>query len=513
MFDTAPAVGEAWFPSVARNLPGLMGLLLCVRVDPEERSPGALATAPDDRLSRAVHAWVAGLVGVQEPEVLGLPTLHITIPPHGFHTDGPSGQLAGAVALVSHLLGAPPRAPALCSGRLADPGRVAGVGELEAKRTLLELEAPGQAQTLVGSEADADPLFAAWFGEGWRGDLARATRLSPHALTDDAWHNYTTRAYRLAEIKAGEAARLGVGHTRARAEWLLGACRIHRGEAREGLALMEAAEAALQREPEPGDAPLEAHAVQELRANAGIALLDRWDVRRARSLLSSALAEVTATAPPWGRRTISVVLQVAGSLHRACVLDGDLAAAEDALRRWGLGAARLPEEEARCRIDLAEVLRRAGRPQEARVEFELAQAALPAALEGIRPFTRRFMNLYRARAGLAPAVWPIEEPRWREWPQPAEVLESLLGRSPAELEDWVWRQILGAQGGDPLPGYLVAAGAVARFEASTGARLTCAPELVRRILALSPATDPGVRAALEGLAGDAPEAWVRRSPY
>ncbi|MFH1468459.1 MAG: S16 family serine protease [Pseudomonadota bacterium] len=514
LLDTRPCMGEAWFPSVGAHIPGLQGLLLCVRAGPPGACDGRLPMAPDADLTHAVHGWVAGLVGVPSPELLGLPPLFTTVPPPGFTASGPSAQLAGAVALISHLLGAPPRAPALCTGQLTQPGWVGAVGGLGEKRAVLALEAPGLPAVLVEVEADADLLLQGWFGPDWRPSLEQATRLSPQALVTDAWRRYEARDYRQAELKAAEAVRIGLGHTRARAALLVGACRVHRNEAGEGLALMNAAEEALRGPPAPGDAPLDAYVVQELQAFAGIALLDRWDVRRARDLLTRALQGMTETPLPWDKRTRFVVLQIAGSLHRVCVLDGDLGAAEQALRVWALDAAWLPEEEARAHSDLAEVLRRAGRLEEARAELTAAAAALPSALEGTRPFTRRFMNLYRARAGATPA-WPVEAVRWQDWPQPAEVLETLLAGPPAALDAWVHEQILapGAGNPEPLASYQVAAGAVARCVAVTGALLSCAPELVRRILALAPAIDPGVKAALEALAAGEPEAWVRRSPY
>jgi len=512
--DVRPQPGEAWFPAVVEDVCGVTGLLMLVRTAPLPLGDPRRPLAPDIALSDATQRWVAGLVGVGDPRILNLPSLHVTAPPPGITIQGPSGQLAAAVALLSHLLGLAPREPVLCSGGLGEPGKLAPVKLLEEKRSILDLEAPGQRRVLVGAPRDAQALLARWLGSAWREELEQVLRLSPQALAMEALATHR-RDRPLAEAKAREAIGLGQGHTRALAEWVVGACRVHAGQASQGSELMERAAQVLAGEPSPGDAPLEAHTVEELLAFQGIGLLDRLEVRCARDLLEDALARLDALPRPFDRRAAYVALQVAGSLHRARLLDGDLDGAERALLDWNLDQALLPQEEARARADLAELYRRAGRLDEAREQLACARARLRHARSGERAFTGRFQRLFRVRAGIEAPCWAVEPPRWHAWPQPAEVIETLLAGPGEQLDAWLRAHLLGfeGEGPDQVVYLQLALGAVARHAERTGELLPVAEPLVAELKRLLPDIDAGVRGALEALLAADPEGWVRRCPY
>jgi len=513
--DARPRLGEAWFPVTLDDVPAVPGLLLQVAARPRVAGTACLPLERDEALTLAVHRWVAGLLEVEDPRVLTLPDLYVTSLPHGVSARGSSGQLSAAVALLSHLLGVPPLRPAVCSGALGPPGRLAPVERLARKRTILALEAPGVDAVLVGEPREAGPALALWLGEGWSAELEELLRLSPQALAREALLGH--RGDRsLAEAKAREAIRLGKGHTRALAEWVVGVCLVHKGQAGEGLERMERALAALRQPAAPDDAPLDAFVLEELCAFQGIALLDRLELRRAREVLERGLDSMAALPEPLDQRAASVTLQLAGSLHRVLLLDGELEAAERVLLEWSLGKVTLPHEESRSRADLAELYRRAGRIDEAREQLELARARLRNTPSDQRAFTGRFQRLFRVRAGLAPPCWRVEPPQWLAWPQPGEVLETLLAVASGDaLDAWLAEHAVGMEL-EPASSivYLqLALGAVARHAARTGELVGSAAPLIAALRRLLPELDPGVDAALEALLAGEPLGWVRRCPY
>ena len=496
------------------DIPGVPGMLLLVRTGTLAGDDPRRALDLHRDLTGAVHGWVAGLIGVGNPRVLELPSLHVTAPPPGITVCGASGQLAGLVALLSHVLGVPPRSPVLCSGALGEPGWTRPVDRLDDKRAVLALEAPGVDATLVGNRAEAESLLARWFGDGWRGDLEEVLQLSPQALAREALLGHRgDRA--LAEAKAREAIRLGRGHTRAIGEWVVGACLMHAGQSGEGLERMERAATSLAGPPAPGDAPLEALQLEEVFAFQGIALLDRLELRRARAVLEEGLARMDVLPGPLDQRAAAVALQLAGSLHRVLLADGEAEAAERLLLDWCLGKALLPHEEARSRADLAELCRRSGRMDEAREQLALARARLRNTPSSQRAFTGRFQRLFRARAGLERPHWPVEPPRWRAWPQPGEVLETLLAGPGDALDAWLAEHLV-SMDLDPASSivYLqLSLGAVARYAARTGVLVSSAAPLVAALRGLLPELDPGVGGALDALLAGEPDEWVRRCPY
>jgi tetratricopeptide (TPR) repeat protein len=514
LHDLTPRLGEAWFPAVVDDIPGVPGMLLLVRTQPLPGGDHRMALELDRELTDAAHRWVAGLLGVWNPRVLELPSLYVTAPPPGVTVRGASGQLAGLVALLSHVLGVPPRAAVLCSGALGEPGKLASVERLDEKRAVQALEAPSVEPVFVDAPLEAASVLVRWLGEGWRADLEEMLRLSPQALAREAYLGH--RGDRsLAEAKAREAIRLGQGHTCALGEWVVGACLMHKGLAGEGLERMERAATALAEPPAAGDAPLEAYMLEELFAFQGIALLDRMELRRARQVLERGLSRMDAQPLPLDQRAASVAVQLAGSLHRVLLVAGEIEAAECVLLEWSLGRALLPHEESRSRADLAELYRRAGRLDDARDQLVLARARLRHAPSDQRAFTGRFQRLFRVRAGLESPCWPVEPPRWRAWPQPGEVLETLLNGPGDGLDAWLSGHVVGMDL-DPASSvvYLqLSLGAVARFAARTGELVSSAAPLVAALRGLLPELDPGVGGALDALLAGEPGEWVRRCPY
>jgi len=511
LLDLTPRVGEAWYPAVVCDIPGTSGLLLLARTAPFPPGDPRKALALDRDLTDAVHRWVAGVLGVGDARVLGLPDLYVTVPPPGLTTGGVSGQLAGLVALLSEVLGVPPLAGALCSGTVGEPGMLGAVDRLPEKRAVQALEAPGVEPVFIDAGCEAEPVLARWLGDDWRAELEDLLQLSPQALAREALLGH--RGDRsLAKARAREAIRLGQGHTSAIGEWVEGACLMHAGQAGEGLECMERAAAALAQPPAPGDAPLDAHMLEELYAFQGIALLDRLDLRRARAVLELGLARMEALPLPLNQRAASVALQLAGSLHRVLLLDGEIEAAERVLLEWSLGKALLPHEEARSRADLAELYRRSGRLDEAAEQLKLARARLRHAPSDQRAFTGRFQRLFRVRAGLDDPCWPVEPPRWSAWPQPGEVVETLLATESSEqLDTWLREHVVGVRSVVFLQ---FALGAVARHAARTGELVSSAAPLVATLRGQEQMEfDPGVDAALEALLAGEPGEWMRRCPY
>ena len=494
-FPRARETGDAWPP----------GYLVGVRAT---RTPGA-GLVPEG-LMAAARTWVAGLVGLQV-DLSPWHVEYVDLPP-GEDPRGESGGLAVAAALVAGVLGRAFRETPIVSARLGVPGPGASiltVGKLAAKGAIVADEAPGRAHLVAACGGSAVTWLERHLGVDWRESLLRALGSSAHALADDSWARYR-RGDRDGALRSAVAVTSAGVRERgtARAWWVVGASQLHAGQSAEGVVKLEEALRLLRLPQRAGDDPPEPYESDELEAFLGVGYLDCGRPGRARERLQAALDALTTSSDDKTWR--KVVLQVAGSLHRACVLDGDLPEAARAIDDFGLSRARLKEEYARCLGDRAEVYRRAGAFGEARRCLREARRALPDVPDAARALTERFLQVYSVRAGEAVPNWPIVQPRWAQWPQPAETMETLLVGPPDALAAWMERFVLH----EDIRGVFLMAclGVAARAATDRGSTPMWACALGDRLAAL-PGAEPGVtELGARAAAGDV-SAWLARAPY
>jgi tetratricopeptide (TPR) repeat protein len=470
-------------------------------------APGSKPVPPP--LVTRAWAWLCDLAGAHDQPVPA--SVCYLDPPPMLELSGDSPGLAVAAALLAHVLDRAPRRAVVASAALPEERVTApivrAVDLRPEKATVYALEAPDVPFVLAAARMDVTDNLAAWFGDTWRADLARTLGTNAWRLANDAWKSYRARSYDVAEREAEQAIALGGPERSLGYAWLVrGACRLHRAETGPALEDLLEAERRLSALHDEGEDPPDPWELEEVQAFIGVALLDAGRPQDAIARLEPALARLRAERRR-DRTWRFVALQVAGTLHRARVLAGDLEGARRALEEVSLGEARLQAEAARCLGDLAEVLRRTGDPEGARQRLDEAVEALASAESGARPHTRRFLDLYRARAGLAAPTAAIEAPNWLKWPQPAEVLEALLARQ-GDLDAWITAHVLPQDAIPPLH-ILVYLSVAARRGGPTPAwaftladRLAADPKVEETVAALG----RGVR---EGGLGE----FVRRSPY
>jgi tetratricopeptide (TPR) repeat protein len=430
--------------------------------------------------------------------------------PEGVEVEGESCALAIALALLLPRLGHVPAQPIIVSARsFLQDGQawLGGVAEGERKRRITALEAPGVPLFLV--EGEGEPALVPLqrlLPRDWRQRLSPA---SAYALASDAWRAYQDRRYaeaaRLAELAIHEAPE---ERALARAWWVRGACALHNARTDAAVADLHQGRMLLQKPIPEEDSP-SAWEEEELLAYLLIAVLDLGRPDWLRVELEEALARLNGAAHR-DFRWREVALQVAGSLHRVELLAGLLDQAEVLLRQISLKTACLRHEKARSLGDLAEVLRRKGDVDEARRCIRQARSALPDAREGQRAATARFLSLYALRCG-EDFLEEDEElsakvaPDWRDWPQPAEVLERLLRRPSAELGAWLQEHILG-KGLDVIH-LLVVLSAAARHPQPPPELCLVGAELEKQ------SVEPGIGGlARQAAEGDFSE-WRRCGPY
>ncbi len=487
-----------WFPITRDGWPE--GQLAAVRVCPthtprpveERRIAGALAwwRAMEIELPRQNLAW----------EQL----------PEGVEVEGESCALAIALALLLPRLGYVPPEPIIVSARtfLKDgQAWLGGVAYGDRKRQFAAREAPGLPMLLIEGEGEpALTKLQTLLPKDWRQRLSPS---SAYALASDAWRAYQDRNYseaaRLAELaihKAPEERAL------ARAWWVRGACALHNARTDAAATDLSQGRMLLQKPLGEEDAP-SAWEEEELLAYLLIAALDQGRPEWLRADLEEALSRLNAVSSR-DVRWREVTLQVAGSLHRIELLAGNLDRAEQLLRDVCLGSARVRHEKARSLGDLAEVLRRKGDLDEARRCIQQARAALRDAPDGQRAATARFLSLYALRCG-EDFLEKEEEltanfaPDWRDWPQPAEILEQLLQRPSAELGAWIREHILGKD--QEVIHLLVVLGAAARHPQPPPELCEVGSVLEKRGM------EPGICGlAHQAAEGDFSE-WRRCGPY
>jgi len=446
----APKIGEARFP-VLHSSNGVEGLLLRISTTGEE----PLA----EPLVARLRAEAARLAGREDPGPLP-ERLYLHKPPD-LLVQGQSLELAGLVALLSALLGRQPAA-GLCFSARVEGGALGAVEGLETKARVAALQ-----QALDQA-----------LGPGWSEELHRALGVSATARDREALEEALARRW----SSVARLARAGSLADR----WRRGAQASHQG-------LPEAADhftAARQLVGEADPAWLDA----ELVAFLAGARLDQGAPEEARALAEGALQQLQQS-PQRDRRWRQVATQVAGTLRRILHAAGDLDAAIAIQQAWGLGAAALPEEQARCRLDLAHLLRARGDLAAAQHALLQARDALPEARDADRPITTRFLALQESRLGLR----PLQRPRLGGFPagylDAAEQAELRIADGSAG-DFWSWLPVQPAAGFDLGLATLLGEGVE---------RLGPPPDLDSRRAALRLA--PLQASALGG------PAWRRITPY
>ena len=460
----APQVGEARFP-VLHSSNGVEGLLLRISVRGEE----PLA----EPLVARLRTEAARLAGRQDPGPLP-ERLYLHKPPD-LLVEGQSLELAGLVALLSALLGRQP-AGGLCFSARVDGGALGAVDGLETKARVVALEAPGS--RLIGPDAALQHALDQALGPGWSAELHSALGVSPTARDREALEEALARRW----PSVARIARSGSLADR----WRQGVWASHQG-------LPEAADhftAARQLVGEADPAWLDA----ELVAFLAGARLDQGAPDEARALAEGALQQLQQS-PHRDRRWRQVATQVAGSLRRILHAVGALDEAIATQAAWGLGQAALPEEEARCRLDLAHLLRARGALAAAQQTLKRAREALPEARDADRPLTARYLALQESRLGLR----PLQRPRLEGFPgtylDAAEQAELRIADGSAAAF-WAWLPTRPTDGFDLAVATLLGEGVE---------RLGPPPELEHRRAALR--LTPLLAAALGG-----PD-WRRVAPY
>ena len=369
-----------------------------------------LARPPRAQVDR-VSSWLA-----ETWPDLDIEGAHVQLsgPPPGERWSGRSCELALVAALVSWSLGLPTRTDRVSTGCVGAPGRIADVAHVPEKQQLVGRDLGADAVLVHPSAIDHDAARALddLLGSTWRTAYGTRAERTASRRARDARQAYQARRYK-------EAARLAEAvlspvhdvAARARATWVLGAIALHDGRAQQGLEYLAEALQLVDAWEEHDDAPPEDLTAEEMTAHLVVGLLDAGQVRAAWQLGQRTLAHLGEPR----RRTARwrfVMLQLAGSTHRAAVaLDAHDDAAE-LLAHYNLGRAALDHQRARALGDLAEVHRKAGRLHEGRTWLHHARRALRDTRDHERAATERFLHLYAARAGLetpdphAPTLWP-----------------------------------------------------------------------------------------------------------
>lgn len=507
LVDLTPRVGEAWCPVVrepdARGPRAVRGVLARVSVGGEGRPLPHAQT-------EAVREWVARLAGRTDTAALQRYDLRLSHVPPEWTVAGNSLTLAAAVALLSAVLGRAVGRRWVLSGALGPGSQVKGVRHLGDKRAICAVEAPDAETMLCETAFDGSPLLRDLFGAGWSADIRACFHLSADERARHAWDLYRQRDYDGAETAALAAVRDAPAEAGALARWVVGACRMHRGQPGSLELIQEAMRWHEQHQSS------RQFAAEELTAFLGIALLDHGRADDGEACLRAALSrlETCPGAYRWERWS-EVMVQVAGSLRRCLHATDQLESAMAVQAAHALAACtKVPKERARCLLDLGTTQLQAGRLQAARDSLRQAEAALRHASEYDRATTRRYLRIQQVRAGLAPPDERVESPDFGAWPQPIEVSDGLLADdSPGRFDAWV-ADALAPSVVRPLPVVKVLLYIAARATVRWGPR-PCTPALVAAFHARvgDQPSDPTLRKAVAKLgAGDA-TMLARIAPY
>lgn len=415
-------VGLTWVPVVGSDTDTFPGALLRMGL----AAPGSKGLP---EVETHVQATLRAL-GIASP-----PSIRLDLEGHthsGIAVEGRSLELAGLLTTVSRLIGRASKI-AIASG-LLDGDQIAPAADLDTKEAVCRREAPQATRLLPATERPVREVLSEAFGDDAMTALLSACQASAANLVHQATH-----AMAQGDPGAARLARAGLdaganGMDAAYAHWVLGARALHDARTDDALGHLEAARQALASSRGRPRRFLAA----EFESFLAIAHLDKCQPTRAMSVLGPVLGELDAVAEhDRDARWDEVRIQVSGSLARAELMVGHLEQAI-ALLEGSLAVSDVPHERARTLGDLADLYRRAGRLEEGRATLSRARTELfhiPAIVQ--RERTMRFHSLFEVRAGLAAPHFPIVSPRWHEWPQPAEVLESLIAADRKGLASWV----------------------------------------------------------------------------
>ncbi len=348
---------------------------------------------------------------------------------------GRSLELACLVALASELMGLAPRRAVVLSGAAcdSDASLVEAVGCWDEKARICALEAPEAAVMLAREASPLGPILQAVFGDDALERLTRAGAESAHALLARARSAWSHRDH----AQAAALARLALARAegaldRVAARVYLGAEQLHRGNLEGACALLDEAvyigEAA-ERQGETRHLPL----LTAARIFSAVTALDQLLPGRAMAALES-LREASCATPSrfrndtWYQQHMSCL----GTMERAARGLGDLPRAET-LRAEALVLGEA-SQRARNLLELARLAHARGDLPLARARLSDAEAALSDnGFPVDRARTERFLNIARRQLGLTPppdaatvAAAASTPPRVSDWPQPAELAETLL---------------------------------------------------------------------------------------
>lgn len=482
------AVGVMHFPVVVPADTGFPGALVSLRAE--------LGKCPRPNPDEAAVRSALLSLGLESA-----PELTFRIDTRGLALEGASLQLAALIATVSRLIGREPLI-SIASGLVRDTD-VLPADDLEAKSRIIENEAPEVPSLLPTSPTPVLELLQTAFGPDVMVVLTAACKVSATALVAEAKSQRDEDRSHADQLAASAIAAGATGLDLADAHWVRGAIALHHARTDDALAHFDAARQGLDNAP----GRRRRFIGEELESFAAIAELDRLRPSRAVSVLERALERLDAVAESdRDARWDEVRIQVAGSLARAVLMVGDLGRAI-ALLNESQRLSDVPQERARTLGDLGDLYRRAGRLAEAHEALAAARIALediPSIVQ--KNWTMRFIELFEVRAGLAEPHYPIVPTRWRDWPQPAEVIESLIAADIKGVATWVSTAL--ADPALPPVGLLILRTALARAELAG----VPSPTIVQHHATIADRLrDAGADPALVALTD--PHALIRTCPY
>jgi len=469
--DTSPRIGKMIFPVIMSG--NISGALITFQAASSRGGDRDLESVSGARVRRWLVRTLAQLLTIDASVielrlsyvpmtwwfgVEGAPQISGEFPP----LVGESMDLAIALALTGYLIQRVPHGAWVVSGALGLPGRVGVVGHCVEKLKIVRIEAPNVRSdqcVLADTELEFDPLLRRVYGDDVINALAGAFDQSATALLDQANAAWNGRD----EHNAASLARSALAMTTspgqlARARLILAADAVHRGTLDEAARHFDALEIAVSN-------ATRAHGwvrddMREVAIRMAGADLDRLAPTDAKNLVAPVIEALKSVLEEHrSARWNDLMAQAKGTLSRIHLLEGDLDAAI-AMRREAIADG--PEQErARSRLALATLLFLKGERDDAAIELARARDALVFLAAGpARQLTARFVRVAQTRWGLLhPSVQETRAafdsaPELSAWPQPAEVIATILAASDESLAlTWFDKHIF-SMTAPPHPAYI-----------------------------------------------------------